>query len=184
MVTQNLSAGNAFVRFAAGTSMLAFGIASISRRPSCNRGRATILMGATKMAEGIFRYCPAKAVMQKNMQSTVTDMFSGGSPDMTKIMQDFAKIVREGSAGTGTNTGLSDTAAAVNAMINEGGDANLTSITPNAANLPRDTKSPASTHNSGGLTSVVTSAAKSIVSGNNTGPSNVGSYTSIIKNPS
>ena len=172
MMTPNLSAGNAFVRFAAGTSMLAFGIASISRKPSCNRGRATILMGATKMAEGIFRYCPAKAVMQKNMQSTVTDMFSGGSPDMTKIMQDFAKIVREGSSGS--NTTPSDTASAVNAMINEGGDANLTSITPSAANLPRDAKSPTSTHNSISNTSKPSS----------TGPPNVGSYTSMSRNPS
>ncbi|CAM5673126.1 Inner membrane protein YgaP-like transmembrane domain-containing protein OS=Lysinibacillus sphaericus OX=1421 GN=LS41612_03150 PE=4 SV=1 [Lysinibacillus sphaericus] len=81
MQQANLSDKNAFCRFALGTSMTAFGIAKVSRNPNCLKSRLMIALGAMKMAEGIFKYCPAKAMLNSNVETTMNtsmqSMFSG-----------------------------------------------------------------------------------------------------------
>lgn len=126
MQMSNLSDRNAFVRFAAGTTMTAMGIAKYSRNPSCMRARGMMILGAMKMAEGVFKYCPTKAFLQNNMQSTVKDMLSGQNPDMEKVIQDFAKIVSEGgnkNNGTSTNSSSnspsSTNSSASNNLVNQ-----------------------------------------------------------------
>ena len=61
MQQANLSDRNAYCRFMLGTSMTAFGIAKVSRNPDCTKGKLMIAIGAMKMAEGVFKYCPIKS---------------------------------------------------------------------------------------------------------------------------
>ncbi|WP_053597201.1 YgaP-like transmembrane domain [Lysinibacillus sp. FJAT-14222] len=118
MQETNLSEQNAFCRFAMGTSLTAFGIARVSRNPNCMRGRLMIAFGAMKMAEGIFKYCPTKALLSSNMQSAMNSnnnntsmqsMLSGqnsmSSEQIDKLMKDFS------SAISGTMSGSNATAS-------------------------------------------------------------------------
>ncbi|WP_369436281.1 hypothetical protein [Lysinibacillus fusiformis] len=111
MLQANLSDKNAFSRFACGTSMTAFGIARVSRNPNCTKGRLMIALGAMKMAEGIFKYCPTKALLSSNMQSamntTMQSMFNGqnsmSSDQINKLMQDFSSAI-SGNTSSDTNS--------------------------------------------------------------------------------
>ena len=118
MQQANLSEKNAFCRFAMGTSMTAFGIARVSRNPTCTGGRLLIALGAMKMAEGIFKYCPTKSLLNSNMQnamnSSMQSMLSGqnsmssdqsmtSNPSMSseqidKLMKDFSSAISGNSS--------------------------------------------------------------------------------------
>lgn len=118
MQQANLSEKNAFCRFAMGTSMTAYGIAKVSRNPDCTKGRLMIALGAMKMAEGIFKYCPTKALMSSCMENSMSNsnstgnssmqsMFSGqnsmSSEQIDKLMKDFASVITGNtSASTAT----------------------------------------------------------------------------------
>ena len=64
--SQNLSTRNALCRLTLGISMVAFGTARLSRNPHCSKGRAMVLLGAMKAAEGTVKFCPIKALMKPN----------------------------------------------------------------------------------------------------------------------
>lgn len=113
MQQANLSDKNAFCRFALGTSMTAFGIAKVSRNPNCLKSRLMIALGAMKMAEGIFKYCPAKAMLNSNvetaMNTSMQSMFSGqnsmsseqnpmSSEQIGKLMKDFSSAITGNSS--------------------------------------------------------------------------------------
>ncbi len=63
----NLSPQSAFGRFVCGATMTAYGIGRIAKDKGGFRGQAMILFGAMKMAEGVLKYCPAKAAMNGAM---------------------------------------------------------------------------------------------------------------------
>ena len=71
MLEQNISETNAFVRMMCGVAMTAFGIGRIAHDPKCTAGRAMIIAGAMKVAEGYYQYCPLTAIMKQN-ESTAT----------------------------------------------------------------------------------------------------------------
>lgn len=104
----NLSEKNAFCRFAMGTSLTAFGIAKVSRNPNCTKGRLMIALGAMKMAEGLFKYCPTKAILSSNMQSAMNtsmqSMFNGqnsmSSEKIDQLMKDFSSAIAGNSSDT------------------------------------------------------------------------------------
>ncbi|KOP79559.1 hypothetical protein AMS59_06810 [Lysinibacillus sp. FJAT-14745] len=113
MQETNLSEKNAFCRFAMGTSMTAFGIAKVSRNPNCTAGRLMIAFGAMKMAEGIFKYCPTKALLGSSMQGAMNNdnsnasmqsMFSGqnsmSSEQIDKLMKDFSSAISGNMSGS------------------------------------------------------------------------------------
>lgn len=110
MQQSNLSERNAFCRFFLGTSMTAFGIAKVSRNSDCTAGKLMIALGAMKMAEGIFKYCPTKAMLSTNMQSamstTMQSMLSGQNSmtpdDVNKLMKDFSATFASSSSDTKT----------------------------------------------------------------------------------
>lgn len=112
MKQSNLSERNAFCRFFLGTSMTAFGIAKVSRNPDCTSGKLMIALGAMKMAEGIFKYCPTKAMLSTNMQSamstTMQSMLSGQnsmtSDDVNKLMKDFSAAFTSSTTDTKSAT--------------------------------------------------------------------------------
>ncbi len=118
MQQANLSEKNAFCRFAMGTSLTAFGIAKVSRNPNCTKGRLMIALGAMKMAEGLFKYCPTKALMSTNMQNAMNtsmqSMFSGqnsmSSEQIDKLMKDFSSAIAGNSSGSQASK-QSDTSA-------------------------------------------------------------------------
>lgn len=116
MQQPNLSDRNAFFRFMVGTSMTALGIAKTARDSDSFSGKLMITLGAMKMAEGVFKYCPTKAMLNTNMQSAMTttmqSMFNGQNSitpeNITKLMQDFSSTFSNSStnnqsASTQTN---------------------------------------------------------------------------------
>lgn len=120
MQQANLSEKNAFCRFAMGTGLTAFGIAKVSRNPNCTKGRLMIALGAMKMAEGLFKYCPTKALMSTNMQNAMNtsmqSMFSGqnsmSSEQINKLMKDFSSAIAGNTSGSqATASKQSDTSA-------------------------------------------------------------------------
>lgn len=112
MQQANLSEKNAFCRFAMGTGLTAFGIAKVSRNPNCTKGRLMIALGAMKMAEGLFKYCPTKSILNSNMQnamnSSMQSMFSGqnsmSSEQIDKLMKDFSSAISGNSSGSQATT--------------------------------------------------------------------------------
>ncbi|MGE7691922.1 YgaP-like transmembrane domain [Lysinibacillus sp. NPDC097214] len=115
MQETNLSEKNAFCRFAMGASLTAFGIAKVSRNPNCTGGRLMIAFGAMKMAEGIFKYCPTKALLSSSMESAMNtsnnnsnssmqSMFSGqnsmSSEQIDKLMKDFSSVITGNLSGS------------------------------------------------------------------------------------
>ncbi|QPQ29152.1 hypothetical protein [Lysinibacillus sp. JNUCC 51] len=115
----NLNEKNAFCRFAMGVSLTAFGIAKVSRNPECTKGRLMIAFGAFKMAEGIFKYCPTKALLSSCMESAMSNndnnsnstgnssmqsMFSGqnsmSSEQIDKLMKDFSSAISGNTSGS------------------------------------------------------------------------------------
>lgn len=111
----NLSEKNAFCRFAMGVGLTAFGIAKVSKNPDCTKGRLMIAFGALKMAEGIFKYCPTKALLSSSMESAMSNnnstgnssmqsMFSGqnsmSSEQIDKLMKDFSSAISGNTSGS------------------------------------------------------------------------------------
>lgn len=149
MQMSNISERSAFVRFATGATMTAMGIAKYSRNPSCMRARGMMIFGSMKMAEGIFKYCPTKAILQNNvqssMQSTVTNMLS--APNMEKIIQDFAKIVSEGktsqngrNSSSNTNANNSTMQQAVEAVASTINASSTNNTSSNQSKTPTSSK--------------------------------------------
>lgn len=108
MQQSNLSDRNAFCRFMVGTSMTALGIGKVARDSDSLSGKLMITLGAMKMAEGIFKYCPTKAMLNTNMQSAMTttmqSMFNGQNSitpeNISKLMQDFSATFSSNNANT------------------------------------------------------------------------------------
>ncbi|MEG0260226.1 MAG: DUF2892 domain-containing protein [Lysinibacillus sp.] len=108
----NLSERNAFCRFMIGTTLTAFGIAKVSRNPDCMRGRFMIYCGAMKMAEGVTKFCPLKAMMNSNMQSAMSctmqsmlsEKSSMSSEEISKLMKDFSAIFSSDDKATTSTT--------------------------------------------------------------------------------
>ena len=151
MQQSNLSDRNAFCRFMVGTSMTAFGIAKVSRNSDCLSGKLMIALGAMKMAEGIFKYCPTKAMLNTNMQSAMTttmqSMFSGQNSitpeNISKLMQDFSSAFA--SSNTDATSGSTQTSNAETNKQNSS-DTKKTSNTETNKQNSSDTKN--STNNS------------------------------------
>lgn len=130
MQQPNLSERNAFFRFMVGTSMTALGIAKSARDSDSLSGKLMITLGAMKMAEGIFKYCPTKAMLNTNMQSAMTttmqSMFNGQNSitpeNITKLMQDFSSTFatnQSGSTQSNNQNNSSANQASTNATNNQ-----------------------------------------------------------------
>lgn len=74
---ENISERNGFIRLALGTGLTACGIAHLAKE-SGNRGIGTLFVaaGAMKVAEGIFLYCPVKALINSNVKEAVATSFN------------------------------------------------------------------------------------------------------------
>ena len=58
MLSENISEKNGFIRMMCGIALVSFGTARIARNPDCLIGKAMIVGGAMKVAEGYYKYCP------------------------------------------------------------------------------------------------------------------------------
>ena len=63
MLTKNISEKNSFIRMMCGVALVSFGTARIARNPDCLTGKAMIIGGAMKVAEGYYQYCPVVAML-------------------------------------------------------------------------------------------------------------------------
>jgi len=84
--TQNLSTRNALCRLTLGFSMLSYGTAKLARNPHCSKGKALVFFGAMKAAEGTVKFCPLKAMMQRNGMMGHT-----GDNQVGKMLSEFTK---------------------------------------------------------------------------------------------
>lgn len=73
---ENISEKSGFVRLALGTGLTACGIAHLAKE-SGSRGLGALFVaaGAMKVAEGIFLYCPMKALINSNVKQAVATTF-------------------------------------------------------------------------------------------------------------
>ena len=62
MLEPNISDENGFIRLICGFTCTSIGIAKIARVPNCRVGHTLIVLGAMKIAEGIYQYCPIVAM--------------------------------------------------------------------------------------------------------------------------
>ena len=62
MLAHNISKKNGFIRTICGIALVSFGTARIARDPDCLIGKAMIIGGAMKVAEGHYQYCPVVAM--------------------------------------------------------------------------------------------------------------------------
>lgn len=81
---ENISEKSGFVRLALGTGLTAIGVSHLTKENgSKSLGFACIVAGAMKVAEGIFLYCPTKALINSNvkdaMTSTIEEFMDGDS---------------------------------------------------------------------------------------------------------
>ena len=144
MQQPNLSERNAFFRFMVGTSMTALGIAKSARDSDSLSGKLMITLGAMKMAEGIFKYCPTKAMLNTNMQSAMTttmqSMFNGQNSitpeNITKLMQDFSSTFATNQSGStqSNNQNNSGTNQASSNATNNQNTSNTNKSTNQSAN--------------------------------------------------
>lgn len=63
VLSQNISEKNGFIRTICGIALVSFGTARIARNPDCLLGKAMIIGGAMKVAEGYYQYCPVVAML-------------------------------------------------------------------------------------------------------------------------
>ncbi len=63
LLEENISEQNSFIRLICGISMTSFATARLSRVPGCKMGQMMVILGAMKVAEGIYQYCPVVAMM-------------------------------------------------------------------------------------------------------------------------
>ena len=68
MLEPNISDENGFMRLICGVTSTSIGVARISRVPTCKIGHMLILLGAMKIAEGIYQYCPIVAMTKQEEQ--------------------------------------------------------------------------------------------------------------------
>lgn len=71
---ENISERNGFMRLICGVAMTAMGTAHLSR-DSKALGFTMVAAGAMKVAEGIFLYCPVKAMINSNVKGAVASTF-------------------------------------------------------------------------------------------------------------
>lgn len=66
MLPENISEQNSFMRLIAGITCVGYGTAKLARKPDCMIGKSMVILGAMKVAEGIYQYCPIVALKENN----------------------------------------------------------------------------------------------------------------------
>ncbi|HWK22051.1 MAG TPA: DUF2892 domain-containing protein [Ureibacillus sp.] len=106
---ENISERSGFVRLALGTGLTACGIAHLAKE-SGNRGLGTLFVaaGAMKVAEGIFLYCPMKALINSNVKEAVAttfDEYLDGDSIMNAYNEFYVDKWGNGSSSTTSGSG-------------------------------------------------------------------------------
>lgn len=106
MLEENISERSAFMRLICGISMTGCGIGRITHRPNCWTGHLMIAAGAMKIAEGVFQYCPMKAMMGTSMQNEQATSNTFDSQDFMSKEQvsQFMKEFSDAISGKNTDT--------------------------------------------------------------------------------
>ncbi len=111
---ENISERNGFVRLALGTGLTACGIAHLAKNSgSRSLGALFVAAGAMKVAEGIFLYCPVKALINSNVKEAVATTFDEYL-DGNSIMNAYNDFYTEkwGTGETGSTGAAHNSASA------------------------------------------------------------------------
>ncbi|HCG4535956.1 YgaP family membrane protein [Ureibacillus chungkukjangi] len=118
---ENISERNGFVRLALGTGLTACGIAHLSKE-SGNRGIGALFVaaGAMKVAEGIFLYCPVKALINSNVKEAVATSFNDYL-DGDHLMSAYNDFYTEkwGTGASDSSGGQSNTGSSIEKAAND-----------------------------------------------------------------
>lgn len=146
---ENISERSGFIRLALGVGLTACGTAHLAKE-SGNRGIGALFLaaGALKVAEGIFLYCPMKAVINTNVKQAVATTFEEYL-DGDSIMKAYNEFYTEkwgsgsgshSAGGSGSNASMqnmaqaaSEVAQAVSSATSSGTAANSVSQAAKAA---------------------------------------------------
>ncbi|SOB98934.1 hypothetical protein SAMN05880501_102125 [Ureibacillus xyleni] len=105
---ENISEKSGFVRLALGTGLTAFGVAHLTKDSgSKTLGSALVLAGAMKVAEGIFLYCPMKALIGSNVKEAVYNSFDEYM-DGDSLMRAYNDTYQGRWGSTSSNTSKSN----------------------------------------------------------------------------
>lgn len=106
---ENISEKNGFIRLALGTGLTAIGASHLAKeKGSKSLGLTLVIAGAMKVAEGIFLYCPAKALINSNVKDAMTTTFEEFM-DGDSLMTAFGNIYKNSgnSSSKGSSSGTS-----------------------------------------------------------------------------
>jgi hypothetical protein len=78
-IKQNIGILNALIRITIGLTVLSWSTAKLVKMPWRDSYLVMAMLGAMKVAEGIVRYCPVTAMLDRGQ-----DMMNGGSSDSRK----------------------------------------------------------------------------------------------------
>ena len=118
MLEENISEKSGFVRLALGIGLTACGISHLVKENG-NKilGMLSITAGSLKIAEGIFLYCPTKAMFSNNVKNAVTTSmqeFMDGDSLMTAFNSRYNSGNQNSNGGNGsTMQQMTQTAAKV-----------------------------------------------------------------------
>lgn len=90
-IESNIGILNALIRITIGLTILSWSTAKLSKRPYCNSYLWMAVCGAMKVAEGIVRFCPITAYIQKYQESIPVQEQNGPA----ESRQTFDEIVPE-----------------------------------------------------------------------------------------
>ncbi|MFC5559144.1 DUF2892 domain-containing protein [Ureibacillus thermophilus] len=103
MLEENISEKSAFVRIVIGIGLTACGISHLVKENGKKwMGTLSVAAGAIKIAEGLFLYCPMKAMLSRNVKDAVTSsiqdfMDMDGESLMTAFSSRYANSSNQNS---------------------------------------------------------------------------------------
>ena len=166
---ENISDRSGFVRLALGTGLTALGVSHLAK-DSGNRslGALFVAAGAMKVAEGIFLYCPTKALINSNVKDAFSSSFSEYL-DGDSILQAYNESY---SSRWGNDTSNSNNTTSKNKhSSSNGGNSNSSGSKGNtstaAADIAKIVSSASSDGSMSALASQATKAAATVLNDQN-----------------
>lgn len=129
---ENISETSGFMRLALGTGLTAMGASHLAKENG-NKwlGFTFLVCGAMKVAEGIFLYCPLKAMINTNvkdaMTSTIEDFLDGDS-----LMTAFSSLYQN-SNNTGSSASSKSSSSSSKSSGSGSSAQNLSEVVSNVA---------------------------------------------------
>ncbi|BDH63273.1 hypothetical protein MTP04_34030 [Lysinibacillus sp. PLM2] len=118
---ENISERNGFMRLMCGVAMTAMGTAHLAR-DSKALGFTMVAAGAMKVAEGIFLYCPVKAMINSNVKGAVAstfDEYMDGETLMNAFNAAYQENSQNGQSKSSNSSGSNSTGGGIGQTVSQ-----------------------------------------------------------------